>query len=96
MPMLMLKLRGDAIGSDSLLPCSSVCAHPTPDPTHNINRFYVVGITSTVFGESAVLREWGRRGSTRAKKRTLVWRSDLAEARTAALKRARAMTPQIL
>ena len=33
------------------------------DPTRNINRFYVVGITPTLFGEWALLREWGRRGS---------------------------------
>jgi predicted DNA-binding WGR domain protein len=26
-------------------------------------RFYVVDITATLFGEWAVLREWGRRGS---------------------------------
>jgi predicted DNA-binding WGR domain protein len=28
-----------------------------------IDRFYVVDITPTLFGEWAVLREWGRRGS---------------------------------
>ena len=33
------------------------------DPTRNINRFYVVAVTPTLFGEWAVLREWGRRGS---------------------------------
>jgi predicted DNA-binding WGR domain protein len=33
------------------------------DLTRNINRFYVVDITPTLFGEWAVLREWGRRGS---------------------------------
>ena len=33
------------------------------DLTWNINRFYVVDITPTLFGEWAVLREWGRRGS---------------------------------
>jgi predicted DNA-binding WGR domain protein len=33
------------------------------DPTRNIDRFYVVDITPTLFGEWAVLREWGRRGS---------------------------------
>jgi hypothetical protein len=35
------------------------------DPTRNINRFYVVDITPTLFGEWAVLREWGRRRLTR-------------------------------
>ena len=33
------------------------------DPTRNMNRFYLVDITPTLFGEWAVLREWGRRGS---------------------------------
>jgi hypothetical protein len=34
------------------------------DPTRNINRFYVVDITPTLFGDWTVLREWGRRGSS--------------------------------
>jgi predicted DNA-binding WGR domain protein len=29
----------------------------------DINRFYVVDVTPTLFGEWAVVREWGRRGS---------------------------------
>ena len=33
------------------------------DSTRNIDRFYVVDVTPTLFGEWAVLREWGRRGS---------------------------------
>jgi predicted DNA-binding WGR domain protein len=33
------------------------------EPARNIDRYYVVGITPTLFGEWAVLREWGRRGS---------------------------------
>ena len=33
------------------------------DPARNINRFYVVDVTPTLFGEWALLREWGRRGS---------------------------------
>jgi predicted DNA-binding WGR domain protein len=33
------------------------------DPTRNIDRFYIVDVTPTLFGEWAVLREWGRRGS---------------------------------
>jgi predicted DNA-binding WGR domain protein len=28
-----------------------------------MNRFYIVAVTSTLFGEWVVLREWGRRGS---------------------------------
>jgi predicted DNA-binding WGR domain protein len=33
------------------------------DPARNVNRFYIVAVTPTLFGEWAVLREWGRRGS---------------------------------
>jgi predicted DNA-binding WGR domain protein len=33
------------------------------DPARNMIWFYVVDITPTLFGEWAVLREWGRRGS---------------------------------
>ena len=33
------------------------------DPARNIDRFYLVDVTPTLFGEWAVLREWGRRGS---------------------------------
>jgi predicted DNA-binding WGR domain protein len=33
------------------------------DPSRNCNRFYLVEIMPTLFGEFALLREWGRRGS---------------------------------
>jgi predicted DNA-binding WGR domain protein len=33
------------------------------DPTRNINRFYVVQVMPTLFGDWTVMREWGRRGS---------------------------------
>jgi predicted DNA-binding WGR domain protein len=33
------------------------------DPGRNIDRFYIVNVTPTLFGEWAVLREWGQRGS---------------------------------
>jgi predicted DNA-binding WGR domain protein len=32
------------------------------DPTRKINRFYVVDITPTLFGDWTVLRVMGRRG----------------------------------
>jgi hypothetical protein len=35
------------------------------DLTRNINRFYVVDMTPTLFGEWAVLREWGQTRLTR-------------------------------
>jgi predicted DNA-binding WGR domain protein len=43
--------------------CPAMAFLTRTDLTRNINRFYVVDITSTLFGEWAVLREWGRRGS---------------------------------
>jgi predicted DNA-binding WGR domain protein len=33
------------------------------DPTHNIDRFYIVHVTPTLFGDWTVIREWGRPGS---------------------------------
>jgi WGR domain len=33
------------------------------DPTRNINRFYVVQVMPTLFGDWSVMREWGRCGS---------------------------------
>jgi predicted DNA-binding WGR domain protein len=55
------------------------------DPTRNVNRFYIVAVTPTLFGEWAVLREWGRRGSP-GTLRLETWRrrqdAQLAEQRT--------------
>jgi len=31
------------------------------DPTRNIDRFYVVQIMPSLFGDWTVMREWGRR-----------------------------------
>ena len=33
------------------------------DPARDIDRFYIVDVPPTLFGEWAVLHEWGRRGS---------------------------------
>jgi predicted DNA-binding WGR domain protein len=33
------------------------------DPSRNMERFYAIHITQTMFGEWAVVREWGRIGS---------------------------------
>jgi len=33
------------------------------DPTRNIDRFYVVQVMPSLFGDWTVLREWGRPGS---------------------------------
>jgi predicted DNA-binding WGR domain protein len=37
------------------------------DPTRNINRFYVVDISPTLFGDWALLREWDTAPAIRAK-----------------------------
>jgi predicted DNA-binding WGR domain protein len=33
------------------------------DPARNIDRFYVVQVMPSLFGDWTVMREWGRRGS---------------------------------
>jgi predicted DNA-binding WGR domain protein len=50
------------------------------DPSRNIDRFYVVAVTPTLFGEWALLREWGRRGSAGTVRLTSYRRRDEAEA----------------
>jgi predicted DNA-binding WGR domain protein len=55
------------------------------DPTRNIDRFYVVAVTPTLFGEFALLREWGRRGSAGTMRLSSYARRDeaqIAEQRT--------------
>ena len=32
------------------------------DPTRNMNRYYVLSVTASLFGDTALVREWGRRG----------------------------------
>jgi predicted DNA-binding WGR domain protein len=61
---------------NALLQCRRVWIAATPcaiqwlmtfltrtDPTRNINRFYIVQVMPSLFGDWTVLREWGRRGS---------------------------------
>jgi predicted DNA-binding WGR domain protein len=50
------------------------------DPTRNIDRFYVVDVTPTLFGEFALVRENGRRGSPGTVRLTSYERRDDAEA----------------
>jgi predicted DNA-binding WGR domain protein len=55
------------------------------DPTRNIKRFYIVDITPTLFGEWALVREWGRRGSpgtVRLSSYAMRNEAETAEART--------------
>lgn len=41
------------------------------DPQKNMYRFYVLSIEPTLFGDSAVLRQWGRHGSRGCERRHL-------------------------
>jgi predicted DNA-binding WGR domain protein len=50
------------------------------DPARNIDRLYVVEIMPTLFGEFALLREWGRRGSAGTVRLTSYERREAAEA----------------
>ena len=34
------------------------------DPTANMARFYVLSLEETLFGDTALVREWGRLGTT--------------------------------
>jgi predicted DNA-binding WGR domain protein len=58
------------------------------DPTRNINRFYVVDVTPTLFGDWAVLREWGRRGSPGTMRLSSYrWREEAQSAEQRTIKR---------
>jgi len=56
------------------------------DPAKNVNRWYAVGVQSTLFCQHAVLCGWGRRGSAYAR-----WRILPAENRGQAGKMAKAI-----
>lgn len=48
------------------------------DPALNMARFYVIRIESTLFGQWAVIRQWGRQGG--AGQTRELWFDDLASA----------------
>lgn len=48
------------------------------DPQHNMARFYVLAVEPTLFGDAALVREWGRWG--RSGRRRLDLFPDFAEA----------------
>jgi predicted DNA-binding WGR domain protein len=55
------------------------------DPARNIDRFYIVQVMPSLFGDWTVLREWGRRGSPGAVRLSSYERrndADTAEQRT--------------
>lgn len=47
----------------STLPSHEMTYVTRIDPIKNGNRFYLVDVTPTPFGDWAVMRKWGRRGS---------------------------------
>jgi predicted DNA-binding WGR domain protein len=49
------------------------------DLTRNIDRFYVVQVMPSLFGEWTVLREWSRRGSPGTMRLSSYQRRDEAE-----------------
>jgi predicted DNA-binding WGR domain protein len=50
------------------------------DPARNMSRFYLLDIQPTLFGEWALLREWGRIGRDGQSRRALFHRQAEAEA----------------
>lgn len=54
------------------------------DPGRNMLRFYAIRIAPTLFGEWAVVREWGRIGSPGRERQT--WFASEADALAAGLK----------
>ncbi|SEI20122.1 WGR domain-containing protein, predicted DNA-binding domain in MolR [Rhizobium tibeticum] len=61
----------------SLYPYRLYC-HRT-DPSRNMARFYTLSIEPTLFGETAVVRSWGRIG-TSGREKTEVFSDELAAA----------------
>ena len=57
------------------------------DPTRNMQRFYRITVAPTLFGEFAMVREWGRIGQ-RGGSRIECWFASEEEARRAALEMA--------
>lgn len=47
------------------------------DPARNMARFYVLTIEPTLFGDAALVREWGRLG-TRGRRRLDLFREEAA------------------
>jgi len=43
-------------------PCLQMLVLDRSDPAQNMARFYVLAIEPTLFGDVALVREWGRRG----------------------------------
>ena len=50
------------------------------DPTRNMARYYLVAIEPTLFGDTALLRQWGRIGTHGRQRRDLYRTEVLAQA----------------
>jgi|RhiMethySRZTD1v2_1073278.scaffolds.fasta_scaffold1553572_2 predicted DNA-binding WGR domain protein len=65
------------------MPLSSLCPRvqllvfERHDPARNMARFYVLSIEPTLFGDAALVREWGRLG-TRGRRRLDLFREEAA------------------
>lgn len=46
------------------------------DPSQNMARYYVLSIEPTLFGDSALIREWGRIGSSGQRRSELFAQTD--------------------
>jgi predicted DNA-binding WGR domain protein len=57
------------------------------DPARDMARFYIVTLAPTLFGEVALVREWGRIGSAGTVRET--WLASAGAAEAAALRLAR-------
>jgi predicted DNA-binding WGR domain protein len=58
------------------------------DPTRNIDRFYIVQVMPSLFGDWTVMREWGRRGSPGTMRlSSYEWRNDAETAEQSTIKR---------
>lgn len=60
------------------------------DPTRNMSRFYVLDIVYSLFGETILVRRWGRIGSTG--QRLEMWFDEAAAAHAALERLLRAKT----
>lgn len=59
------------------------------DPARNMQRYYRVSVAPTLFGEFAMVREWGRIGH-RGGRRIECWFASVEEAQRAGLRMAEA------
>jgi predicted DNA-binding WGR domain protein len=69
-------------------PCPSTHLHRI-DPARNMARYYNLAITPSLFGDAAVVREWGRIGKPGRMRIDLYEKAEEAAAAHAAIERAK-------